>query len=114
MQSQDTGGVQSVVAFLCLAGGVAILAYVSYTRHIRIDSSFAFFEAFVRQTEWPWAAAGFAVSIIGCVAGEKARNRGAGLLATLFVVGCLALALGFAMILVYSVGGFAQILDFLR
>jgi hypothetical protein len=64
--------------------------------------------------EWPWAAGGFIRSIIGCVAAEKARNREVGLFGTLAVIGCLLLALGFAMILLYSVGGFTQMLDFLR
>jgi hypothetical protein len=114
MRSQDTGGFHSGVAFVCLAGAVGILAYVAYMGHIRLDASFRFLEAFLRQTEWTWAAGGFALAIIGCVAGEKARNRGAGLLAGLFVAGCLILALGYGMILLYSVGGLVEILNFLR
>jgi hypothetical protein len=110
MESRNTGGVPSVVAFVCLAGGIAIMAYVAHTRRIGIDSSFEFFEALMQQMGWGWAAGGFAVSIAGCVAGEKARNRGAGLPATFLVVGCLVLALGFAMILLYSAGGFARML----
>ena len=114
MASQDTGGNHAFVAFVCLAGAGGIFAYVAYLRHIRIDSSLLFLEAFLRQMEWPWAAGGFALALVGCVAGEKARNRGAGLFAGLIVVGCLMLLLGYAMILLYTVGGFAEILNFLR
>jgi len=114
MRSQDTGGSHAGLAFVCLAGAIGILAFVAYTRHIRIDSSFLFLEALFRQMEWPWAAGGFVLSLMGCVAGEKARNRGAGLLAGLFVAGCLILALGYAMILLHTVGGLAEILNFLR
>ena len=114
MPSQDTGGFQAGVAFVCLAGAIGILAFVAYTRQIRIDSSFLFLEALLRQMEWPWAAGGFALSLIGCVAGEKARNRGTGFPAGLIVVGCLILALGYGMILLYLVGGIAEILNFLR
>ena len=111
---QTSGTGPCAFAFVCMAGGVAIVLYVAHLRLIRIDWSFGFVEPLMRQMEWPWAAGGFLVSIIGCVAGEKARNRDAGLIATVAVTGCLLLALGFAMILLYSVGGFAQMLELLR
>ena len=114
MASQDTGGNHAFVAFLCLAGAVGVFAYVAYVRHIRIDSSLLFLEAFLRQMEWTWAAGGFVLALIGCVSGEKARNRGAGFLAGLIVVGSLILMLGYGMILLFRVGGFAEILNFLR
>ncbi len=112
--SQASGAGPSAFAYLCLTGTVAIAVYFAHLRNIRIDWTFNFAEAFMRQMDWPWAAGGFLLSIIGCVAGEKARNREAGFIATVAVIGCLLLALGNAMILLYSVGGFAQILDFLR
>jgi hypothetical protein len=114
MQSQDTGARPCVVAYAFMAGAIALAIYFARLHYIRIDWSLDFVEVFMRRMEWQWAAGGFVIAIIGCVAGEKARNRGAGFIATVAVTGCLLLALAYAMILFYSVGGLARIIDFLR
>jgi hypothetical protein len=114
MQSQETGARQSVVAYACMAGAIGLAIYFARLRYIVIDWSLNFFEVFMRQMDWQWAAGGFVIAIAGCVAGEKARNRGAGFPATVAVTGCLLLALAYAMILFTAVGGFARMLDLLR
>lgn len=97
-----------------MAGAIAIALQFASRRSIPIDWSFSFFETFARHMEWPWAAGGSAVSIIGCIAGEKARNNGAGFVATVAVTGCLLLALGYIVILLFTVGGFERLLEWLR
>jgi hypothetical protein len=113
-RSEATGALPCAFAFAFMAGAIAIAVNFGNQRHIPIDWTFSFFETFMRDMPWPWAAGGCAVSIFGCIAGEKARNRGAGLVATVAVTGCLMLALGYVMILFYAVGGYAKLLDFLR
>jgi hypothetical protein len=113
-RSEATGTVPCAIAFAFMAGAIAIAVNFSNQRHIPIDWSFSFFETFMRDMPWPWAAGGCAVSILGCIAGEKARNRGAGFIGTVAVTGCLLLALAYAMVLFYAVGGYARLLDFMR
>lgn len=113
-RSQATGAMPCAIAFACMAGAVAVAVQFANRRRIPMDWTFDFFETFTRQMEWPWAVGGFAVSILGCIAGERARNRGAGLVATVAVTGCLLLALGYAIILLFTVGGFERMLEWLR
>lgn len=97
-----------------MAGAIAIALQFAARRQIPVDWSFSFFETFTRHMELPWAAGGCAVSIIGCIAGERARNKGAGFIATVAVTGCLLLALGYVIILLFTVGGFERMLEWLR
>lgn len=113
-RKEVTGTGPWLFSFLCMAGAVAVALYFADLRHIRIDWSFRFVEVFMRHMDWPWATGGFVIAVAGCAAGEKARNRGAGFPGTVVVTGCLMLALAYAMILIYSVGGFERMIDILR
>ncbi len=114
MRQEATGAGPCVLAYICMAAGVGLASYFAQLRYIRIDWSFGFAEAFMQRMDWTWAAGGFLIAVVGCIAGEKARNSGVGLIATVAVTGCLLLTLSYAMILFYSVGGFTQFLDWLR
>ena len=113
-RSEPTGVLPCALAFAFMAGAIAVAVHFANRRHIAIDWGFEFFETFTRQMEWPWAAGGCAVAILGCIAGERARNRGAGFVATVAVTGCLLLALAYVIILLFTVGGFEKLLEWLR
>ena len=113
-RSEPTGALACAIAYACMAGAIAIALQFANRRNIPIDWSFSFFETFTRDMPWSWAAGGCVVSILGCIAGERARNNGAGFVATVGVTGCLLLALGYAVILMFTVGGFEQMLEWLR
>ncbi len=113
-RSEPTGALPCAFAYACMAGAIAIAMQFASRRSIPIDWDFAFFETFARHMEWPWSAGGCAVSIIGCIAGERARNNGAGFIATVAVTGCLLLALGYVVILLFTIGGFERMLQWLR
>jgi len=113
-RSEATGALPCAIAYACMAGAIAVAFHFAGRRQIPIDWGFEFFETFTRQMEWPWSAGGFAVALFGCIAGERARNRGAGFVATVAVTGCLLLALGYAIILLFTIGGFERMLEWLR
>ncbi len=113
-RSEPTGALPCAIAYACMAGAIAIAVQFAGLRHIPIDWGFEFFETFTRHMEWPWAASGCAVAIFGCIAGERARINGAGFVATVAVTGCLLLALGYIIILLFTVGGYERILEWLR
>jgi hypothetical protein len=113
-RSEATGALPCAIAYACMAGAVAIAILFANRRNIPIDWGFEFFETFTRHMDWPWAAGGCAVAIFGCIAGERARNRGAGFVATVAVTGCLLLALAYVIILLFTVSGFERMLEWLR
>lgn len=113
-RSEPTGILPCAIAYACMAGAIAIAVQYAGQRSIPIDWGFRFFETFTRNMEWPWAAGGCAVAILGCIAGERARNNGAGFVATVAVTGCLLLALGYVVILLFTVGQFERMFQWLR
>jgi hypothetical protein len=113
-RSDPTGALPCALAFAFMAAAIAVAVHFANSRSIRIDWSFTFFEIFTRDMEWPWASAGCALAIFGCIAGERARNNGAGFVATVAVTGCLLLALAYVIILLFTVGGFERILNIFR
>ena len=113
-RSEPTGALACAIAYACMAGAIAIALQFASRRSIPIDWGFSFFETFTRHMEWPWAAGGRVGAILGCIAGERARNNGAGFVATVAVTGCLLLALGYVIILLFTVGGFERMLEWAR
>jgi hypothetical protein len=113
-RSEPTGALPCAIAYACMAAAVAAALQFAARRSIPIDWGFSFFETFTRDMPWPWAAGGCAVAILGCIAGERARNNGAGFVATVAVTGCLFLALGYVIILLFAVGGYERMLEWLR
>lgn len=117
MAARDTSGRPSAFAFLCLVIALAIGWYVAQSRNIRIEPSVAFLEVLLREMKWMWALGGLIAAMTGCIASEKARNRGAsGLLMGPLAIACLVLALGYGIALLASSidGGVARIFSIFR
>jgi len=117
MAAKTTGTGTSVVAITFFAGALAIGALVARQHNIPIEASITFLEALFRDMAWIWSLGGFLLSVLGCIAAEKARNRGA----SGFLMGPLAafsflLAIGYAVALAAAAvdGGVARIFQMFR